>query len=91
MRVRPGMEVWAHFPGNRVRATVVEVGVGEAKVVEIGASKAEWIPLSWVSSDGVPGQADDEDDAYDDDSDNRTSSEFDMLPGFGDGIQRDDD
>jgi len=49
MEFYPGQHVTAHFLGNPVRAIVVEVGSGEIKVVEEGAKKGEWIPLSWCS------------------------------------------
>ena len=47
MEFHEGQQVWAHFLGEKVKATVAEVGYGEVKVVEHGAAKGEWIPLSW--------------------------------------------
>ena len=50
MGFHPGQPVFAHFPGNTVHAMIVEIGVGEVKVVEDGSRQGDWIPLSWCEA-----------------------------------------
>lgn len=45
--MHPGQQVWVAFPGQRVAATITEVGDGEARIVEDGSDQSEWVPLAW--------------------------------------------
>lgn len=86
-----GQHVWTHFPGNRVRAVVCEIGAGEAKVLEDGSSKAEWVPLSWVETDDADEDGDDADALWLGGEDVRPTEQDDLLPGFGEYAQQEDE
>lgn len=47
MGMHAGQKVWVGFPGQRVAATVTEVGEDEVRILEDGASEPEWVPRSW--------------------------------------------